>query len=268
MKKIILIISAMTLLFSQFTFADEDTIVIKEYERLIIATKVLVESDIELNKTYDTLKNLLKTDQKKKLTTAQRTWVQYRNSACDFTTAKNPRYLDMDCSLEVNKRRIEFLNNALRECKVDHCPTTFADNYKDQSLDKNHSTAFLVINPDGSSDICKYPGESYDKVFCISKHAVNLENEIDNQYSAILNLLNAQQKTKFIVAQNQWKAYLASLVATDNVLAIDDNFKLEELHLQFLTDRLRECKIKDCNNTLLAETDIDSIYKKAWKTRD
>lgn len=87
------------------------------YDRTYCFSKLLVESDKELNEVYRQLKPGLKPDQKRKLTEIQREWMKYRDDTCQ----EEPGTIIVNCNYYVNKARTEYLRDRLRECKTGNC---------------------------------------------------------------------------------------------------------------------------------------------------
>jgi len=87
------------------------------YDRTYCFSKLLVESDKELNEVYKQLKPGLKPDQKRKLTEIQREWMKYRDNTCQ----EEPGTIIVNCNYYVNKARTEYLRDRLRECRTGNC---------------------------------------------------------------------------------------------------------------------------------------------------
>jgi uncharacterized protein YecT (DUF1311 family) len=87
------------------------------YDKTYCFYKLFVESDKELNSVYKELQGILKSNGKKALTEVQREWIKYRDSACQPTDGT----INVDCNYEVNRERINYLRDRLRECKVGAC---------------------------------------------------------------------------------------------------------------------------------------------------
>jgi uncharacterized protein YecT (DUF1311 family) len=87
------------------------------YDRTYCFSKLLVESDKELNEVYKQLKSGIKPDSKRKLTEIQREWMHYRDNTCQ----EEPGTIIVNCNYYVNKGRTEYLRDRLRECKTGNC---------------------------------------------------------------------------------------------------------------------------------------------------
>jgi uncharacterized protein YecT (DUF1311 family) len=86
------------------------------YDRTYCTAKLFVESDNELNAVYKELKKSLGNDAQKKLTAVQREWITHRDGRCEAGGTIN-----VQCNYDVNRARVEFLRDRLRECKTGHC---------------------------------------------------------------------------------------------------------------------------------------------------
>lgn len=86
------------------------------YDKTYCLGKLFIESDQELNDAYKTLINLVSPDVKKQLVATQRSWIHYRDNACSNTGT-----IDVQCNYKVNKDRLVYLQNRIRECKTGHC---------------------------------------------------------------------------------------------------------------------------------------------------
>jgi uncharacterized protein YecT (DUF1311 family) len=86
------------------------------YDATYCFAKLFLESDNELNNAYKILNSVMNPEQKKKLLTAQRSWIKYRNASCS-----DGGTINVDCNYDVNKKRTKFLLDRITECKVGAC---------------------------------------------------------------------------------------------------------------------------------------------------
>lgn len=87
-----------------------------DYDKTYCTAKLFVESDTELNNTYQELSTHLTPAVKKSLITAQRAWIKFRDVKCSADET-----IDVDCNFAANKARTTELQDRLRECKTGHC---------------------------------------------------------------------------------------------------------------------------------------------------
>jgi uncharacterized protein YecT (DUF1311 family) len=87
------------------------------YDRTYCFSKLLVESDKELNSVYNELRNLLKGTARSQLIEAQRAWINYRDQKCQPSSGT----ILVDCNYEVNRKRADSLRDRWRECKTGNC---------------------------------------------------------------------------------------------------------------------------------------------------
>ena len=88
------------------------------YDRTFCAAKKLMQSDQELNEVYKVLMRRIAKDRGlvSKLKEVQNRWIVFRNNSCE---AKGE--IDLECNYQVNRARIDYLNERIRECKGGAC---------------------------------------------------------------------------------------------------------------------------------------------------
>lgn len=84
------------------------------YDETYCFAKLLIESDKELNISYNELRALV--GDSKKLQDTQLKWVKYRNASCESSGT-----IDVDCNYRANRDRAEYLRDRVRECKAGTC---------------------------------------------------------------------------------------------------------------------------------------------------
>lgn len=89
------------------------------YDRTYCFARLFVESDKELNEVYRELGKRLKASVRQDLKWTQREWIKYREETC--RTSGDESSIDVDCTHEVNRARIQYLRDRLRECKAGEC---------------------------------------------------------------------------------------------------------------------------------------------------
>lgn len=130
MKKLLL---SFALLVPSYLIADGCTNPQNSYDRTYCQAKLFLQSDDELNAEYLALQKLLNENSDKKpksskvnefkkakdkLKSTQLSWIKYRNRKCESSGT-----IDVDCNLQVNISRTNFLRDRLRECRAGHCQT-------------------------------------------------------------------------------------------------------------------------------------------------
>lgn len=117
MNKIISVLLLFAALVSTNVFAaDGCTNPKKPYDQTYCMAKLFLESDSELNQAYNNLMSVIPSDVKKQLVTAERNWIHYRDNSCTMGGT-----IDVSCNFQVNKARLEYLQDRIRECKTGHC---------------------------------------------------------------------------------------------------------------------------------------------------
>jgi len=115
---LIVVFTGMFLMVSMTAFAEgECDKYTNSYDKTYCFSKLLVESDKELNEVYKQLKSRLKPGLKVKLTEIQREWMNHRDGACQA----RPGTILVNCNYYVNRERTEYLRDRLRECRTGNC---------------------------------------------------------------------------------------------------------------------------------------------------
>ena len=94
---------------------------VNDFDGLYCLTKVYLEADKELNTSYANLAKTLNTQQKSKLKRGQLAWMRERNNDCSYNDDENSFYVNMDCATRITTKRVNFLNDRLRECRAGSC---------------------------------------------------------------------------------------------------------------------------------------------------
>lgn len=87
------------------------------YDQTYCMSKIFLESDKELNSVYKDLRNIIGSPTKQELVKTQRSWITYRDNACQPQSGT----INVDCNYRVNKQRVDYLRDRLRECKAGTC---------------------------------------------------------------------------------------------------------------------------------------------------
>ncbi|WP_161786859.1 lysozyme inhibitor LprI family protein [Cupriavidus sp. SK-4] len=86
------------------------------YDKTYCFAKLFLESDKELNGSYNELRGMVGDSVKQKLKDTQLEWIKYRDASCEQGGA-----IDVDCNYRVNRDRAEYLRDRVRECKAGTC---------------------------------------------------------------------------------------------------------------------------------------------------
>ncbi|CAG2130383.1 hypothetical protein LMG31506_00804 [Cupriavidus yeoncheonensis] len=86
------------------------------YDKTYCFARLFLESDKELNASYNELRGLVGDSTKQQLKDTQLEWIKYRNASCESSGA-----IDVDCNYRVNRDRAEYLRDRVRECKAGTC---------------------------------------------------------------------------------------------------------------------------------------------------
>lgn len=93
---------------------------INDFDGLYCLTKVYLEADKELNNSYTKLNKVLNSQQKTTLKRGQLAWMRDRNDQCSYHD-DDGFYVNMDCATRITTKRVNFLNDRVRECNAGSC---------------------------------------------------------------------------------------------------------------------------------------------------
>ena len=93
---------------------------VNDFDGLYCLTKVYLEADKELNNSYTKLNKALNSTQKSKLKRGQLAWMRERNDQCSYHD-EGGFYVNMDCATRTTTKRVNFLNERVRECSAGSC---------------------------------------------------------------------------------------------------------------------------------------------------
>ena len=93
---------------------------INDFDGLYCLTKVYLEADKELNNSYAKLTKHLNNKQKATLKSGQLAWMRERNDQCSYRR-EDSFYVNMDCATRITIKRVNFLNERVRECTAGSC---------------------------------------------------------------------------------------------------------------------------------------------------
>ena len=86
------------------------------FDSIYCLNKVYIQTDKNLNESYSALRKHLYGQERYALLKSQREWIEVRNDECSLS--KNGMfYVNLRCTTDVTRKRTEFLNNRLTECK-------------------------------------------------------------------------------------------------------------------------------------------------------
>ena len=93
---------------------------INDFDGLYCLTKVYLEADKELNNSYSKLTKVLNTKQKATLKRGQLAQMRERNDRCSYND-EDGFYVNMNCATRTTTKRVNFLNERVRECAAGSC---------------------------------------------------------------------------------------------------------------------------------------------------
>jgi uncharacterized protein YecT (DUF1311 family) len=98
---------------------------------------------------------------------------------------------------------------------------------------------------------CDTPRNGFDNVYCFAKIYMDLDKQLNDNYIALMKLLTPEQKKTLRTGQLGWiadrdaKCYRSS--ENSNSVNIDCALGTTRSRIQFLSDRLAECRGTGCN---------------------
>ena len=98
---------------------------------------------------------------------------------------------------------------------------------------------------------CDAPKTGFDNVYCFAKVYMDLDRQLNDNYAALMRQIGPAQKAALREGQRGWigvrdaKCYAADGKA--NRLNIDCALTTTRRRIQFLSDRLAECRATGCN---------------------
>ncbi|MEC3950031.1 lysozyme inhibitor LprI family protein [Sphingobium sp. HWE2-09] len=102
---------------------------------------------------------------------------------------------------------------------------------------------------------CDAPRNGFDNVYCFAKVYMDLDRQLNDNYVALMKLLNPAQKQVLRDGQRGWIAQRDQQCyrseGNSNAVNIDCALSTTRGRIQFLSDRLAECRGTGCNLTKL-----------------
>ena len=90
------------------------------YDSTFCWSKMLYQSDQDLNKHYQELRKLITPKAKEQLKLVQREWIEFRNTEC-LEERRTETVLNTQCSAELNRARANYLQERVQECRAGLC---------------------------------------------------------------------------------------------------------------------------------------------------
>ncbi len=108
---------------------------------------------------------------------------------------------------------------------------------------------------------CDAPQTGFDNVYCFAKVYMDLDRQLNDNYISLMKLIGEGQKPVLRGGQRNWIAmrnehcYRAD--GGSNMVNIDCALATTRARIQFLSDRLAECRATGCNVTKLGRINED-----------
>ena len=102
-----------------------------------------------------------------------------------------------------------------------------------------------------AAESCDVPKTGFDNVYCFAKVFMDLDRQLNDNYRALMTRLDPTQKQNLRDGQRQWmsKRDAACYRDEDNSNYVDITCALSTTRkrIQFLSDRLAECRATGCS---------------------
>lgn len=94
---------------------------------------------------------------------------------------------------------------------------------------------------------------SYDRTYCYVKLFTESDNELNQVYKSLRDVLKDEQRKSLIETQRAWMKYRdQSCEAQTGTINVDCNYDVNRKRTDYLRDRLRECRAGTCRNDMIA----------------
>ncbi|MBH1999179.1 MAG: DUF1311 domain-containing protein [Sphingomonadaceae bacterium] len=113
------------------------------------------------------------------------------------------------------------------------------------------AAAMLLSAPAAHAAGCDAPRPGFDNVYCFAKVYMDLDRQLNDNYVALMRMVKPAEKQVLRDGQRGWIAmrdkqcYRAE--NSSNVVNIDCALTTTRSRIQFLSDRLAECRGTSCN---------------------
>ena len=98
---------------------------------------------------------------------------------------------------------------------------------------------------------CTNPQTTYDRTYCMAKLFIEADTEMGKVYKDLMKALKPEQKTKLVQAQRHWILFRNNACEKAGTINVACNYQVLRDRMQFLSDRLRECKTGYCREDLM-----------------
>jgi hypothetical protein len=117
--------------------------------------------------------------------------------------------------------------------------------------------ALATLSAPALADECSHYSSSYDRTFCMSKLFVESDKELNSVYKNLSAAVKGNTRQILLRSQREWLAYRNSHCESNpGRIDVDCSYRTNQARVEFLRDRLRECKTGNCR--------ADAIGEKSW----
>jgi uncharacterized protein YecT (DUF1311 family) len=103
---------------------------------------------------------------------------------------------------------------------------------------------------------CDAPQTGFDNVYCFAKVYMDLDRQLNDSYVALMHAAKPAEKDLLRTGQRDWIALRNNQcyhpTGAGNAVNIDCALATTRSRIQFLSDRLAECRATGCNDARLA----------------
>ena len=115
----------------------------------------------------------------------------------------------------------------------------------------------MAITAFASGTHCDEFQDSYDRTYCYSKLFIESDNELNDVYKALRNMLNRSGQNALKETERRWIKYRKDRCEVSSaVVDVGCSYMVNLERTEFLRDRLRECKQRMC--------DYSAVGQQSW----
>lgn len=114
------------------------------------------------------------------------------------------------------------------------------------------SVALLAQSAVAAGECDKYR-TSYDRTYCYVKLFTESDNELNQVYKSLREVLKDAQRKSLTETQRGWMKYRDQTCQSEpGLINVDCNYDVNRKRTDYLRDRLRECKAGTCRDDMIA----------------
>lgn len=112
----------------------------------------------------------------------------------------------------------------------------------------------LFANLIMAEDNCQNPQTSYDRTYCAAKLFLESDKELNSVYKELKGMLKPDVQKQLVQVQRDWIKYRDSKCENQGTIDVDCNHQVNVARIEYLRERLRECKAGQPRPDLIVKT--------------